>query len=107
MPFVPFRVMIDSSVYELLVLEETLIPKIVSSRNLVVYGCRVVRKELRETPPHKKVGSKKLKILMLNTYSLLVKKHDVPISDLAGSLYKNILTNTKAEFQGKNFTLIS
>lgn len=78
------RVLLDTNIYGLLASSEAdLVSEIVASQKIVVYGCSVVRKELRETPSSKMVGSKKLRMQMLNVYDLLVGKHDIPVSGLA------------------------
>ncbi|MDO8633787.1 MAG: hypothetical protein Q7K34_00680 [archaeon] len=57
-----------------------------NSKNISVYGCKVIRDELRDTPLYKKIKNKKVRILLLNAYDRLVKKHDLQVSDLANYL---------------------
>src|SRR3990167_5370172 len=68
------RAMLDTNVYELLLEEENLdkIENLILKDELIVYGCSVVRKELRETPPNLKYAGKSLKMQLLLTYDKLV-----------------------------------
>ena len=80
----PSKVMLDTNVYDKITLkDEQLIPEIISSQKITVYGCRVIREELRGIPKGEKVGSKNLRVMLLRTYDLLVKKHDLPVEDIA------------------------
>ncbi len=72
--------MIDTNVYELLLKEENLdkIQNLALNGKLVVYGCRVVRDELREIPKNKKIGRKNLRNLLLSVYDSVVGKRSFP-----------------------------
>ena len=62
----PLRVLLDTNVYGLLAtVEPGLVLRIHESNQVRVYGCAVVRKELRETPSHVKIQGAKLRVKML------------------------------------------
>jgi|SRR3989344_2275007 len=93
----PLRVMFDTNIFGLLVADERfLIPKIAKAVNVIVYGCKVVRDELRDTPRSQKIANKNLRIELLNTYDLLVGVHDLQGGDLAQFLAEEYLK----EYQG-------
>lgn len=90
----PVRVLIDTNVYDFLAtVNPEFVLKIIASKHIKVYGCRVIRNELRNTPVYKMTGSKKLRVQMLNTYDLLAGKHDLPVSDLATFLASEYLNS--------------
>jgi len=90
------RVMLDTNIYGHLVLEERhLVPKIYQSEKVIVYGCKLVRNELRDTPKKEKIENKKLRIELLNTYDALVGKHDLETSELAEYFVTEYLKNYK------------
>jgi len=91
-------VMFDTSVYShLAITHRALRQKIFDSDNLKIYGCDVVRKELRQTPPGKKVWTRKLRILMLNDYDVLIGRHGA----MAGDLASYLATEYSKEYGGK------
>lgn len=92
----PLRLMLDTNIYGHLVSEERdLVPKINESEKVVVYGCKVVRDELRDTPKEEKIENRKLRIELLTTYDALVGKHDLPSSELAEYLATEYLKEYK------------
>ena len=91
------KVMLDTNVYDKIALkDEQLIPEIISSQKITVYGCRVIREELRAIPKGEKVGSRNLRVMLLRTCDLLVKKHDLPVEDIAEYVAKEYT----AEYSG-------
>ena len=101
------RVMFDASIYGFLATtQKEMVLKVVTSKNVIVYGCKVVRDELRKTPTHKKADGKNLRIKMLNTYDLPIGKHDLPLSDIANYLTLESSKSTLEERQKKNCPMI-
>ena len=83
------RAMIDTNVYALLYksgIEK--ISKMIEAGNLVVFGCRIIRKELRAIPPHIKEDGKSYRNSLLEAYDKLAGKHDVPVAELSQELAK-------------------
>lgn len=77
------RAILDTNVYGIIVdrREGRLIrEKLIKKRAAVIYGSRIIRKELRETPRNlrDKVEGRKLRILLLGLYDDLV-KHSVEV----------------------------
>ena len=94
----PKKVMLDTNVYDKIsLLDEDLIPRIVASGSVIVYGCRVIRQELRAVPRQEKAGSRKLRLVLLSAYDLLVKAHDLPVEEIAESAAREYLK----EYSGK------
>ncbi len=88
----PKKVLLDTNVYDKISLtDEELIPRIVASVNVIVYGCRVIRQELRAVPKQEKAGSRKLRIVLLSAYDLLVRNHDLPVEEIAESAAQEYL----------------
>ena len=91
------RAMFDTNTYEFLLEKE--LPQIlwlVESGNLVVYGCSVIRDELRKIPKNAKFEGKSYRSTMLNLYDKLVKRHSVPMDKVAETLANGHL----AEYKG-------
>ncbi|VVB98987.1 Uncharacterised protein [uncultured archaeon] len=105
------RVMFDTNIYDLLAIEEGLTSKIVNCRKIVVYGCKPVRDELRETPAKKAVGTKSLRALLLNNYDLVIGKHNLIATELAGYLANEYLKqyngNAPAKKIFKDFLIVA
>lgn len=92
----PLRVLLDTNIYDLLVSsEKNLVEKIISSEKVVVYGCKVIRNELRDTPTGELVNGKRLRNELLNAYDLVVKQHDLQSIDLANYLALEYLKEYK------------
>ncbi|HZX20447.1 MAG TPA: hypothetical protein VFF13_05525 [archaeon] len=86
------RAMLDTNVYALLYksgLEK--ISEMVESGKLVVYGCGVIRKELRAIPPAIKEDGKSYRNSLLGVYDKLAGKHDVPVAELSHELAKQYI----------------
>lgn len=80
------RILFDTSVYGELITDHLLIKKLQSLRDdehMVFYGSKTIRNELRKTSTDRKVGNKKLRILLLSLYDSLIKdKHSLQTTEL-------------------------
>ena len=81
------RIIFDTSAYgEMIIHPEIvkLLRRIVESNGIVVYGTKLIRKELRDTPKNERIKEGKLRLLMLDLYDSLVSKskRELKISDL-------------------------
>ncbi len=87
------RVLLDTSVYGKLVEEpkvtQLLVKKIPTE--FVVYGSKVIREELRETPKHKRFAGKNKRILLLTLYDTLIRKdhHELKKNKLVETLARD------------------
>ncbi len=70
------RVIFDTSIYGLLVLEaeKELIKNITTDNEFKVYGYKPIRKELKNTPKHLKLGKLKTRSLLLSLYDEIINK---------------------------------
>ena len=85
------RVLFDTSVYGRLVTDRITLQNVEKrqeSCQIVIYGARIIRQELRETPKSTTLEGKKLRILLLSIYDSLIKKdhHDLSYNKLVGAL---------------------
>jgi hypothetical protein len=74
------KILLDTSVYGRLVEEPEIVEVLLKrlSREIIIYGNDVIRKELRETPGYVRHKGKNLRILLLNIYKNLTKeKHEL------------------------------
>jgi len=71
------RILLDTNVYGVLVEKDklVLVEQILKTSKVAIYGCKLIRDELRETPAWKSAEGKKLRNTMLQTYDVLVGKH--------------------------------
>lgn len=80
------RVLLDSSIYGKIIenRQEDIIRKAIDKDVLkgvfVIYGCNVVRKELRDTPRNIRVGGSQLRVTLLTLFDFLVKSHSFNIN---------------------------
>ncbi len=93
------RVIFDTNVYGLLALEPKIAiikEKIVKDPNFIVYGFQPIRKELRETPKHEKLGKLNKRNLLLGLYDELTKgrylSESIKINELALKFYNSYRT---------------
>jgi len=87
-----FRAMFDTNVYAVLYKSHLgKISGLVQAGSLVVYGCTVIRKELREILKGIMVGGKNYRSALLKVYDELVEKHDVPVAGLSEELARQYL----------------
>src|SRR3989338_2243498 len=91
----PLRAMLDTCVYEHLALDENLFSKFDRTKSVSVYGCKVIREQLRDTPMSKTVGGRKIRVLMLSVYDRLVGKHVLPAGDISSYLAIQYLNEYK------------
>ncbi|MBI4045167.1 MAG: type II toxin-antitoxin system VapC family toxin [Candidatus Diapherotrites archaeon] len=78
-----FRVLIDTNVYEKLYeYDLDRIYGLIESGRIIVYGCKVVRDELREIPPSVRVNGKSYRNQLLSLYDDLVGKHSLPTESI-------------------------
>ena len=91
------RVLLDTNVYDVLIEEgaRALVEKIIKEKPVVIYGTKLIRDELRNTPKGIKVGNKSLRMLLLNMYDLLVGKHSIEETDLTHFLALEYLKEYK------------
>ena len=80
------RILFDTSVYGELVTEPLLVKKIQDlgdKEQMVFYGNKIIRSELRKTSKDRKIENKKLRVLLLSLYDSLIKdKHSLEITEL-------------------------
>ncbi len=96
------RVIFDTNIYGLLIKEQKVDivrQKIVEDKDFVVYGFKPIRKELRDTPKHERLGKLKKRNLLLSLYDELTKgrylNDSIQINRLALKFY-----NAYREFGG-------
>ncbi|MEW6063455.1 MAG: PIN domain-containing protein [Nanoarchaeota archaeon] len=83
------RLLLDTNIYGELVIDqnfEAIIKKIKTSDSIRIYGSKVIRDELRNTPKSMKIGKRSLRMLLLTVYDLISKNTysiDKQIYDLA------------------------
>ena len=97
------RVLLDTNVYGR-VIEESLsglVKKLEKKEKIVVYGNAIIRKELRNIPRTRMVGTKKIRTAALSLFDLLVGKHSIEITNLTSYIaleymknYKEIMDNS-------------
>jgi len=86
-----FRCIFDTNIYGLIIEKKILfseLKKILNKKKLIIYGSDVIRKELRNTPLHMKVGSEKLRLKLLDIYDNIVGNRTFETTDLAEGLAK-------------------
>ena len=94
------RIILDTSVYgELTADKETLINiKIKNeSHEIIFYGGKIIRQELRETPKHATMEGKGLRILLLEMYDSIVGYHDLKSNKLIETLSEDYFKSYKDE----------
>lgn len=79
------RALLDTNIYGLIVekKEEEEFRTLVNRAQVIIYGCSVIRKELRDTPKNKRMltekGTKNFRILLLSLYYAVTKNHELLI----------------------------
>ena len=77
------RVMLDTSVYESVFLRHIdKLKKMVEEDRIIVYGCNVVRKELREIPQDVKYLGKSFRNSLLLVYDKFTGSHSYPVESV-------------------------
>jgi predicted nucleic acid-binding protein len=79
----PKRVLLDTNIYEFLLRYDFhRVKSLVEGGRIVVYGCKVIRDELRDIPRTAKYDGKSFRNLLLGIYDILVKNHSFPVENL-------------------------
>lgn len=93
------RILLDTSVYgELAEDKDTanslakLVPNI-----FIIYGNKVIRNELRETPKNKKYKDRSMRILLLNIFDSLTRDHNLKHNKLIDTLSKDYFIEYKKQ----------
>lgn len=83
------RIILDSNIYGKIIeerLEEDIMEKsMIHKQKLIIYGLKIIRKELREAPKHTK-DRRSLRLALLNLYDNLTLGHELEIKPLANNL---------------------
>ena len=94
------RIIFDTSVYGKLVEDEEVLKK-VNEKNekheFIIYGAKIIRKDLRAAPKTSLSGIKKLRILLLNLYDKFVSKdsRDLKFNKLVEALSSDYFAEYK------------
>jgi hypothetical protein len=90
------RAILDTNVYEILYLKElSNVLALVKKKQLIVYGCKVIRDELRDIPKSLKVDGKSYRNRLLSIYDNLTKNHSYPAEELVEFIAKEYLKEYK------------
>jgi hypothetical protein len=91
------RVLLDTSVYGELVREKDTITALADliPKYFVIYGAKIIRNELRDTPTNIKEGTKSRRILLLNLYDSFVSKHELKYNRLVDTLARDYFIGYK------------
>ena len=88
------RVVFDTNVYGLLIIEndnEKIRDSITKDKDFLVYGAKIIRNELRDTPKNIRVGRFNARSLLLSLYDEITRGRQVEdhglVSDLAIDFY--------------------
>ncbi|MBU0662686.1 hypothetical protein KKH30_02960, partial [Candidatus Micrarchaeota archaeon] len=75
------RVMLDTNIYGFLVErgETAFLESLKKSKHVTVYGNKVIRDELRDTPKGRKFKGRSARSLLINTYDFIVGRHNLNI----------------------------
>jgi len=77
------RVILDSNVYESIFLRYVdSLKKMVEEEGTIVYGCSIIRKELREIPQDVKYLGKSFRNSLLSVYDKFTGKHSYPVESV-------------------------
>jgi len=96
------RLLLDTNIYGELVVDadiNKLHDLLVSPKNVVIFGVKIIRLELRATPKKIKVEGSNLRIDLLNLYDSLVKERTINLNKEIESLAQNYYS-TYREFGG-------
>ncbi len=90
------RVIFDTNVYGLIIIDqekEKILNSLSSKNNIIVYGTKIIRSELRDVPKSKKLGSQNLRNYILTIYDLVIKDHlinlDNKMEKIANQYYES------------------
>ncbi|MBU0628850.1 MAG: hypothetical protein KKC75_06685 [Nanoarchaeota archaeon] len=82
------RIILDTNIYGELVIDidvEKIINNIGVEDN-VIYGMKIIRKELRDTPKDKIYGAKKMRIIVLSAYDQIIRDHELSTTNQTKNL---------------------
>jgi len=83
----PLRAMLDTNTYEVLYRKDlSQLLELVESNCLIVYGCKIIRDELREIPKTLTVEGKSYCQILLAIYDKITKNHSYPLESLSETL---------------------
>ena len=95
------RILFDTSVYGKLIEDLEVVEKIgkLIPKEFVVYGTKIIREELRETPKKLKAEDRNKRILLLHIYDSFVKKdhHDLEYNKLIETLAEDYFKEYKKQ----------
>lgn len=94
------RVLFDTSVYGRLVSDKITLQNLEKRKEIqqiFIYGAKIIRHELRETPKHVTLEGKKLRILLLSIYDSLVARHNLEFNKLVSTLSNDYFKAYKEE----------
>ena len=88
------RVILDTNIYGNIAIDPKrleIVKKIIGGKELIVYGNKIIRNELRDVPKKIKVNNRNLRIDLLDLFDVIVKKHLYTIKSnvdkIAGQYY--------------------
>lgn len=92
------KVMLDTSVYGELVKEKYNVELLKESDRLIIYGCKIIRRELRDIPKNKLLGNRHLRSWILSLYDTIVNKeeHNFEITEIIKVIAKEYFKEYKA-----------
>lgn len=98
------KVMLDTSVYGELVKEQDNVKLLKESGKLIIYGCKIIRRELRDTPKNKLLGNRHLRSWILSLYDHFVNKdeHNFEVTEIIEVIAREYFKEYKA--QGGNYS---
>ncbi len=83
------RLLLDTSIYGKIIEEKAekqiMELSIIHKRDVLIYGIKLIRKELRDSPKHTK-DRHSLRLALLNLYDNLTQNHEIEIKPLANNL---------------------
>jgi len=81
------RILLDTNIYGLIVEkhEREEFKELINKTDIIVYGCSIVRKELRNVPKNVTIltpdGLRKVRTLLLSLYDAITKEHEIIVDD--------------------------
>ena len=72
------RAIFDTNVYGVIIIDqekEKILNSLNSRSNIIIYGNKIIRSELRDVPKNKTLGNQNLRNYILTIYDLIVKDH--------------------------------
>jgi len=82
----PLRAILDTNTYEALYRKDLWrVTSLIESHKLIVYGCKVIRNELRDIPKSLKVDGRNYRNLLLSVYDSVAKR-TLPVENLSETL---------------------